>query len=94
MISDFIGKQKFVFAVGYGYFGAMGMGFLVASKLQEYYPFNRLPIYILFPLAIFGVWVIGFTSLRLKWYESEAKHTTKANPIWNEMHKKVTQDED
>lgn len=89
--AEFIGQNKFLFGRGYSYFGSIGIGFLVADKLSFYlsqwskiegFGFIGLfsHIYILFPLAIMGVWFIGYLDVKQKLFAGEVGYSWKNNP--------------
>ena len=74
--------QKVLFGRGYGQIGAFGIGYLVAAKLQEQlYAFWNLsiPLTILFPCGVLGVWFIGWLDCKLGLWETEAKISWEAN---------------
>jgi hypothetical protein len=80
-IQKLVAMNKFIFNRGYSYIGTLGIGFVVASQLQTHSPFDKIPIYILFPLGTLGIWILGIMDVKFKFLEEEQKYATKKNPF-------------
>jgi len=85
-IREIIARNKFIFNRGYTYIGMLGVGFLVASELQSRLPYS-IPLYILFPVGVFGIWLVGIIDLKGGLFGAEADFGTKNNPFWKEYKK-------
>jgi len=75
--------QRLLFMRGYGYIGSLGIGYLVASKLQEQlvaYFHMSISLMVLFPLGVLGVWIIGWMDHRFGFWQTEAEITWDVNP--------------
>jgi len=81
-------KQKLFFNRGYGLIGCLGMGYLVASKLQEqlssYYGFS-MSLYIMFPLGVIAVWLVGWIEYKLGFWQTESEFTWEINPAYKKL---------
>ena len=77
--------NKFILNRGYSYIGTLGIGFVVASELQRHAPFNKLPIYVLFPIGVMLIWFIGVIDVKFNFFSEEAKYSSKKNPFWEEF---------
>ena len=79
----FLVRQKILFGRGYSHIGALGIGYLVASKLQEqiyHYWELGVPLTVLFPLGVLGVWFVGWCDCHFGMWEAEARMCWEANP--------------
>lgn len=84
-----IAINKFIFNRGYSYIGTLGIGFLVASELQRHAPFNEFSLYLLFPIGVLSIWVVGVVDMKFKFYAEEAKYQTIKNPFWDDFKKEL-----
>lgn len=75
-LRSFLVRQKMYFHRGYGLVGCLGIGYLVANKLQEqlvlFYGL-QIPIKTLFPIGVIGLWVVGWLEFKSGAWRDEAK---------------------
>ena len=84
-ITKSFARNKIFFNRGYGLVGVFGVGYLVASRLQEHFMewFNfSVPIKVLIPIGIFGVWFIGWLEWKLGFWAEEQRFSWQNNPEW------------
>ena len=76
--------QKIHFTRGYGYFGFLGMGYLVSSKLKEQLREMGIdiPLSMVAPIALGFVWLLGYMDLRLGFFHDEISHQSKHSPAY------------
>ena len=89
MLKKFFVKQKIRFHRGYSYIGALGIGLLVASEIQERLQNVGMnyPIMLLFPIGVFLVWFIGYIDFKVGLYENELEYAWKKNPAYKKLTK-------
>ena len=79
---------------GYSYINVFGIGFLVCQGLQQYEFFARIPIYILFPICVMGVWMIGYLDTRFKMLNAERQFEFLNIPQIEEIKQKLEEIEE
>ena len=84
-VKKFVAVQKYRFSQGYSWIGSLGVGFLVADALQRHYPFQKTPLYVLFPVGVLLVWLIGFVAMR-GWYQEEMSYASLQNPVLRKIY--------
>ena len=86
----FLVKQKVFFNRGYGLIGCLGIGYLVACKLQEqliaYYDF-RVSLLVLFPVGVVSLWILGWLEYKFGFFQEEMDFSWKINPAYKELQK-------
>ena len=84
----FLVKQKLFFNRGYGLIGCLGIGYLVAAKLQEqliaYYQF-RMSLFVMFPIGVLGVWLVGWLEYKLGFWQTESEFAWSINPAYKKL---------
>jgi len=84
----FLVRQKVFFNRGYGLIGCLGIGYLVAAKLQEqliaYYHF-RLSLFVMFPIGVLCVWIVGWLEYKLGFWQTEAEFGWSINPAYKKL---------
>jgi len=80
-IQKLVAINKFILNRGHSYAGTISIGFIATSILQDHYPFSEIPIYFLFPLGIFGIWIIGLIDVKYDFLKEEQKYIVKKNPL-------------
>ncbi len=89
-------KQKVFFNRGYGLIGCLGIGYLVAAKLQEqliaYYQF-RVSLFIMFPIGVLCLWIVGWLEYKLGFWQTEAEFGWSINPAYKKLTKNIKSSE-
>jgi hypothetical protein len=83
--------NKFMFERGYSYVGMLGMAFLIASSMQQHWPFQSIPLYVLVVGGVVGTWAIGYFDMKYGFYREYSHYSTYENPMFKEMHERSKQ---
>lgn len=71
---------------GYGYIGIPGMGLVIASALQKHL-FADISLWLLYPLGMTVVWLMGMVDVHSRLFETETEIKTFHNPLLRETNK-------
>lgn len=74
-----ISTNKIKLVRGYSYISALAIPFLVAREIARIFP--AIPWWIIFSLAVIGVWIIGHIDFKRLW-KNELEFTLTKNPEW------------
>lgn len=74
---------KWRIQLGYAAIGIFGMGLVIAKTVQDVIkPFIEIPMYILFPLGVIGLWVAGFLYDKMGLYSNEMEYSSSRNTYY------------
>jgi hypothetical protein len=75
---------------GYSYVSMIGIPFLVARELERIFP--SLPWWIIFIVAVVGIWIGGHIDFKWLW-KNELEYTLTKNPEWVRRVKEMVREE-
>jgi len=84
-------RQKIHFMRGYGYFGFVGMGYLVSAKLKEHLFEMGVDVSMLIvgPAALLIVWLLGYLEIRLGFFHDEVRYNAKNSPAHQHIRQRL-----
>ena len=81
-----VAHNKWKFMVGYQYLGALGIG-LVGSERVQNKILPNVPLYIIYPMAVLGVWAVGSIAIKTGVHSEELKYASEKNTFFTEWRK-------
>ena len=90
-MKHWLAKNKLRYQHGWSWLGAPGMGYLVASQLQEHLAAHgiALSVWWLLPVGILIVWLVGTVSDWMGLLGADSEYNWLRNKRAREMHEKV-----
>ena len=89
-------RQKVHFQRGYGYFGYLGIGYLVANTFSEQMQNMgiNLPLWLVAPVALGLVWLMGYIEIRFSLFADELDYYAENNPSYQILKKGIYRNDD
>jgi len=89
-LKRFLAINKWRINFGYTWIGTIGIGLVVCKTIQDISKqYIILPIWILFPLCVFTLWLVGYIVDKNKMYSEEMKYSTERNDFFREMREEI-----